>query len=588
MNFKKYFSILKFFYRHFKNIKFFLFLFFFASLGIALNHLIYPVFFQLIIDEIVKNVSLDQKYNELMDIFFYIVILSVLIFFSWRIFEFSMSYIKKKVIYSIYKECFDYTLNHSYNFFINNHTWSLVKKIDRCAYSFKWILDIIWFDLIRMVCIFVWAIYIISLQNFYIALIYFFTIIVFWIVAFLINIYELKYEKDQLEEDSKYSWYLADTISNFLNIKIFWFTKWEIKQNESNLKLLTNKIFKRDIINNFWYMILSLITIWVEILVIYLCIIYWFRWELTAGFFILILDYNSAIFWTLFSASYIFWNFFNSMNNAYEMIEILETPNEVVDKTWSKNILISKWFIEFKNIKFWYNKDSKINLFENFNLKIYSWEKIWIVGKSWSWKSSLIKLLFRFVEIDWWEIMIDWINIQNFKQDNLRSQISYVPQEPILFHRSIYENIVYWNENVKYIDVVNASKIAHCFEFISKLENWFESVVWERWVKLSWWERQRVAFARALLTKNKILVLDEATSSLDSESEKFIQDSIENLIENKTTIVIAHRLSTILKMDRIVVLEDWKIKEVWNHLELISKNWTYKKLWDLQSWSYFF
>lgn len=263
------------------------------------------------------------------------------------------------------------------------------------------------------------------------------------------------------------------------------------------------------------------------------------------------------------------------------MLEVLLTPHEIKDIENAKKLEVPYWKIQFQKIWFLYNKDVKV--FENFSLSIQSGEKIWIVWASWSWKTSLIKLLFRLYDIHDGEILIDGQDISKVTQESLRSQISMVPQDTILFHRTLRENIAYGKENATEQEIEAVSKRAHCYEFISKLKDWYETLVWERGVKLSGWERQRVSIARAMLQNNKVLVLDEATSALDSESEKLIQDALENLMKDKTMIVIAHRLSTIMKMDRIIVMEAGKIIEEGTHKELLEKSGTYKKLWEIQS-----
>lgn len=263
------------------------------------------------------------------------------------------------------------------------------------------------------------------------------------------------------------------------------------------------------------------------------------------------------------------------------MLEILDAPHEVSD-TSDKKLTISSWKIEFADVTFCYEKESLI--FENLNFKIKPWEKIALVWQSGSWKTSIVKLLFRFFDIQSGSISIDWQDISLVSQDSLRNEISLVPQDPILFHRTIRDNISYWNPKATESEIIAASKMAKCHEFISNFQSWYDTLVWERGIKLSWWERQRVAIARAILENKRILVLDEATSSLDSESEKLIQQAMDEVLKNKTAIIIAHRLSTIMKMDRIIVMENWKVIEDWTHKELLMKNkWTYKKLRDIQS-----
>jgi ATP-binding cassette subfamily B protein len=206
-----------------------------------------------------------------------------------------------------------------------------------------------------------------------------------------------------------------------------------------------------------------------------------------------------------------------------------------------------------------------------------------LVGLSGSGKSTLMKLILRLHDIQKGKILIDNQDIAHVTQESLRGQISLVPQDPILFHRSLMENIRYGRFNASDEEVIEASKLAHCDEFISKLRNSYDTLVGERGIKLSGGERQRVAIARAILRNSPILILDEATSSLDSESEKYIQEALDNLTKDKTVIVIAHRLSTIKKVDRIVVLDKGKIIEDGSHSQLIKKNkGIYKQLWEIQ------
>ncbi len=157
-----------------------------------------------------------------------------------------------------------------------------------------------------------------------------------------------------------------------------------------------------------------------------------------------------------------------------------------------------------------------------------------------------------------------------------------VPQDPVLCHRTIKENIAYWRPNATDEEIIAASKMAKCHEFITNLKDWYNSYVWERGVKLSWWEKQRIAIARAMLKNPPILVLDEATSALDSESEKLVQEAIENLMKNRTVILIAHRLSTVRNADQIIVIDKGTIAEVGKHQELLDKNGMYAKLYNLK------
>jgi ATP-binding cassette subfamily B protein len=243
---------------------------------------------------------------------------------------------------------------------------------------------------------------------------------------------------------------------------------------------------------------------------------------------------------------------------------------------------VNKGSIRFNNVTF-AHPGSNESLFEKFSLTVDAGEQIGLVGHSGSGKTTLTKLLLRFTDIDAGSITIDDQDISKVTQVSLRKNIAYVPQEPMLFHRSLRENIAYGKPGASDKEILKAAKQANALEFIDKLPEGLDTMVGERGVKLSGGQRQRIVIARAILKNAPILLLDEATSALDSESEKLIQDALEKLMKGRTSIVIAHRLSTIAKLDRIVVLEDGAIREQGSHSELLKHDGMYTKLWSHQS-----
>ena len=263
------------------------------------------------------------------------------------------------------------------------------------------------------------------------------------------------------------------------------------------------------------------------------------------------------------------------------MLETLAKPISVIDK--SKNQLqVSAGQMSMEHITFTH-ADSDVPLFDNFNLTVHAGEKVGIVGVSGSGKTTLTKLLMRFADPTSGAITIDGTNIATVSQASLHDAIAYVPQEPLLFHRSVAENISYSKPGSSDADIRVAAKKAHADTFIKDLADGYDTLVGERGVKLSGGQRQRIAIARAILKDAPILILDEATSALDSESEQLIQQSLETLMKDRTSIVIAHRLSTIAKLDRIIVLDSGTIVEDGTHKELLKKKGTYAKLWSHQS-----
>ena len=271
---------------------------------------------------------------------------------------------------------------------------------------------------------------------------------------------------------------------------------------------------------------------------------------------------------------------FIAISEASEILQIIDTPHEIQDKS-SKKLKLQHGAISFSNVNFSYGENQ---IFHDLNFHIKPGERVALVGESGSGKTTITKLLFRLYDIQKGEILIDDQNIAEVTQESLRSSMSMIPQDPILFHRSIRENIAYGKPNASDEEIIAAAKMARCHQFISHLKNGYETLVWERGIKLSWGERQRVAIARAILENKQIIVMDEATSALDSESEFLIQEAIEELMQNKTLLIIAHRLSTIMKMDKIIVMDQGKIAEKGSHKELLAKdNGIYKKLRNIQS-----
>ncbi len=296
----------------------------------------------------------------------------------------------------------------------------------------------------------------------------------------------------------------------------------------------------------------------------------------------LVVSYTFNVVSQLWSVSNATRNYIRIIGDAGPMINTLDEEIELKDPKNPKKLSVNKGIIEFKNISFTH-KDTTKPLFDNFSLTVKAGEHIGLVGRSGSGKTSLTKLVLRFSDIDNGKILIDNQDITKVTQEDLHESIAYVPQEPMLFHRSLKENIAYGNPKATDTEIENATNQANALEFIKSLPTGFDTTVGERGVKLSGGQRQRIAIARAILKDAPILLLDEATSALDSENEQLIQEALWKLMKGRTSIVIAHRLSTIAKLDRIIVLDDGKIVEQGSHNELLANNGVYAKLWSHQS-----
>ena len=302
----------------------------------------------------------------------------------------------------------------------------------------------------------------------------------------------------------------------------------------------------------------------------------------SVGVVYLVISYTLSVVSQLWAATHATRQYVRIIGDASPMIATLQEPIEITDNIAAQSTSITQGAISFDTITFTHDENGQ-SLFDKFSLAIPRGQRVGLVGHSGSGKTSLTKLLLRFSDIESGQITIDGQNIVDITQDDVRRAISYVPQEPLLFHRTLRDNIAYGKPDATDKEVWRAAKAAHADSFINDLPEKLDTIVGERGVKLSGGQRQRIAIARAILKDAPILVLDEATSALDSESEKLIQASLEPLMKGRTSIVIAHRLSTIAKLDRIIVLDNGTIIEDGTHAELLKKKGTYATLWSHQS-----
>jgi ABC-type multidrug transport system fused ATPase/permease subunit len=494
---------------------------------------------------------------------------------------YSIVYLEARAMSDLYARAFDYLIKHSYQFFISRFSGTLTRRVSKFAGSFETITDAIMLNFFPTAFFALGAVVVLFLRNHTLGIALGIWLICFvsfqWFVARLRQ--PLRVARS--ETDSKMIGTLADAISNQNTIALFSGSAHEsgLFRNIVNLwHKATLRSWKAD---ELIWSIQGILIVGINIGLLYGAVIYWQRGLLTIGDFVLIQSYLLGLFGQLLSINVNIRRFYDAYADAVEMVEILETPHEIKDRDGAIALKVTDGTIAFKDVNFSFQKETPI--LKNFNLAIRSNEKLALVGPSGAGKTTVTKLLLRLYDLTGGSISIDGQNIASVTQDSLRDAIAFVPQEPILFHRTLMENIRYGRRGATDDEVLEASKKAHCHEFISSLPEGYNTYVGERGVRLSGGERQRVAIARAILKNAPILVLDEATSSLDSESEALIQDALDTLMRGKTVIVIAHRLSTIMRMDRIVVIEHGTVVAEGTHQSLLKQGGLYKKLWSIQA-----
>jgi ATP-binding cassette subfamily B protein len=305
---------------------------------------------------------------------------------------------------------------------------------------------------------------------------------------------------------------------------------------------------------------------------------------ITFGSVVLVLSLIMTVGQNIFFVGSRIANVVEQWSQLKEGLEDILNPHEVVDVPYAPALQVVEGAVNFKNVSFTYEGSREI--LSDFSLYIKPGQKVGLVGKSGAGKSTLIKLLLRHYDTTAGSIRIDGQDVALRTQRSLRAQIAVVPQEPMLFHRTVRENIAYGKPEATQEEIVEAAKLARAHDFILRLSEGYDTIVGERGVKLSGGERQRIAFARAILKPSKVLVLDEATSALDSESEMAIQHALHTLMVGKTVIAVAHRLSTLREMDRILVLDEGRVVEDGTHVELLGRGGLYAELWARQSGGY--
>ena len=543
--------------------------------------IIVPLYYKRFFDILSSDGSRALDSSVLVNVLLMILLWNAVGWLFWRIGGFVNISFQVRSMARLRQQAFNYLLHHSYSFFANNFTGAIVQRIGRYARAFEKLTDRIVWNVVPLTVRLAGVVIVIYTVEPRLAFVIVGWAFFYMVVNYFYSLWRLKYNIQMAAADSRTTAVMADSITNQNNIDIFSRHGGE-KQNFKGVTEDQMKITKLNWnINTGLDAIQAGLIIAVEFAVFYYSIGLWKSGAATIGIFVLIQLYLLGLGSQLWDFSRIIRDFYESYADAKEMVEMMKLPYEVKDLPGAMPLVVSLGEVEFDHVDFSFNRERGV--LRGINLRLRGGEKMALVGPSGSGKTTLVRLLLRFYDVPSGEIFIDHQDIKNVTLDSLRGNISLVPQDPLLFHRTIRENIRYGKPQASDGEVAEAARLAHCDEFIKELPNQYDTYVGERGIKLSGGERQRVAIARAILKNAPILILDEATSSLDSHSESLIQDAMDTLMKDRTTIVIAHRLATIRKMDRIIVLDNGSVREEGTHDELISRDSFYKKLWSLQA-----
>ena len=553
----------------------------FVSLA-SVSDVIIPLYYKDFFNVLTNGQTPANQTRALIGILVFVALFELTRWVMWRLASITNNELQPRIIADLTNQCYAYMHKHSFAFFNNNFVGSLVKRISYFTRAFENIADRFTWNILPLIVEMSFVLVVLLRLNLVLGLAAAGWILLFTITNWIFATYKIKFDVQRSAAGTKSTAHLADTVTNNNNVKLFVGYARELAsfgKLVEEVRKLRRFTWNLD---NVFEGIQGGLAATINILLLYIAIRLWVVHKLTIGDFVLLQAYVMTLVNSVWNFGKLLRGMYTDLADANEMTDILETPHEIQDVTHAPKLVVTGGKIPFSHVDFHYHATRKI--FSDFNLEIQSHEKVALVGPSGAGKSTVVKLLLRMHDIAGGKISIDGQQIDRVTQESLWQNISLVPQDPILFHRSLMENIRYGKPEASDDEVIAASKLAHCHEFITEFPEGYGTYVGERGVKLSGGERQRVAIARAILRNAPILVLDEATSSLDSESEHLIQDALNVLMQNKTVIVIAHRLSTIMRMDRIMVINHGRVVEEGTHDSLLrNANSLYKQLWTLQA-----
>jgi ATP-binding cassette subfamily B protein len=546
------------------------------------SNIILPIVIGLMITHLATSSQVNTKYiNFTISLIVLLLITGIGLEYLWN--KLSTRYfVRARKDLEIYT--FNKLLSKSYRFYAGSFGGSITSQFNKFINAFGDFHQTVVKDLFNIAINFIASLFATFFYSKIIGITMLIWTLVYVFVIWRISLNRFENKRAGTKNNSKMTGFLSDVLGNITTIKIF---SREKHETGNYRRLAVNKMNNAEKAIGWANLTLVFIGLMMAVLNVSVLMISTYQitnQQITIGTLVLIQAFVVRLSIQLWQLGTIIRDLDRSFVESSEMSEILLNEPDLVDPEKTKKSKITKGAIEFKNVTFEYPDEHSIpKFFDNLSFKINPGEKVGIVGPSGSGKTTIIRILLRLTEINSGSIKLDGQNIKNLKHSEIRKAISYVPQEPILFHRSLIENIRYSNPSATQSMVDKAVKKSRANIFIDRLPKGYETLVGERGFKLSTGQRQRIAIARAILKPSPILILDEATSAIDSESESIIQKAMSDLMESRTTLVIAHRLSTVEKMDRIIYMSYGKIIEEGSHKELLAKHGPYANLWKHQS-----
>lgn len=464
-------------------------------------------------------------------------------------------------------------------YFDKTTTWDILSRITNDVFLLTNSLSNSLTSLITSSIMFIGSLILMITTNLILTLTTVLTISIWAVIVFLIIRRSQKHFDNQQIYLWKINWHIEETFSGHTIIKAYNAEdemRW--KFSELNETLQKNTFMAEFLswlsmpiimfINHLWYVIVAVVGA-----------ILAFNWHISFWVIVAFLVYIRYFSQPVTQLSWLIQRLQIALAAAERVFTFLHEKEMENEANKKKNNSFKSWAIRFDHVRFGYDKDKII--IKDLSVNIQPWSKVAIVWPTWAGKTTIVNLLMRFHEIDWWKITIDWIDTKWMTRDYIHNLFCMVLQDSWVFEWTIKENIVYNQKNISDDEIKRACKAVWLHHFVMTLPKWYDTVLDEK-VSLSMWQKQQLTIARAMISKAPMLILDEATSSIDTRTEKYIQESMDSLMKNRTSFVIAHRLSTIKNADLILVLKDGDVIEKWNHEELMKQNWFYTELYNSQ------